>query len=88
MAISMRRCVICGRRSEGTFCSRHQRAYESLRRAYKEWRMVLGDISWSEYLAEFFENRLSGRWVKKVIAFLREKRSSLPGGRRLLSSRG
>ena len=84
----MRRCIICGRRAEGIFCSRHQRAYESLRRAYREWRMALGDISWSEYLDEVFKNRLSGRWVKEVIAFLREKRGSPPGGRRLSSSRG
>ena len=84
----MRRCVICGRRAEGAFCSRHRRAYEGLRRAYGEWRMALGDISWSEYLDEVFKNRLSDRWVKEVIAFLREKRGSPPGGRRLSSSRG
>jgi hypothetical protein len=62
-------CVICGRRSEGSFCELHKVAYDNLQKNYESWEKSM-KVSLTEYLTRIVANEYSGLWVKEVAQHL------------------
>ena len=65
-------CVLCGRKSDGEYCSLHQKAFENILQSYEYWRNATS-LSWEEYLGKIKDNPNSGAWVVEVCTYLLSK---------------
>ena len=62
-----KRCALCERiAKEAEYCSYHERAFSSLKIAFKKWKEAYTNISWERYLERILELEETGDWARQV----------------------
>ena len=62
----IRKCEVCSRNSEQTYCQHHYAAYLNLKNKYPDWSLAFGEVTWEMYLESVIALEETGDWVRQV----------------------
>ena len=72
----IKKCSVCERETSGTYCYRHQLAYENLMNNFKLWN-EREEINFNEYIDIILNSKQSGTWVKELARHMKISSNSI-----------